>query len=306
MLGSCGIGAHEVVHRSVLGEATYNTAYRLQLTGGDRLVLKIAPDPTAPGLTYEKNLMRTEAEFYRRASGVVPVPTVVHADFTRQILDSDFLLMTELPGDNWYSQAAQLEDDDKKRLRTELGRLVAALHDLDGPEFGYPNGRRSASWRLAFTGMLEDLIADTEHYGPPLPRSLKEITTLLFAHLGALDDVATPRLVHFDLWAGNILVKDGAITGIVDGERAFWGDPLADMASLALFLRIEDDVDFLTGYGELDRSGPAMRRLALYRCYLYLIMLAEGGPRGYSGPERDRFAHFTSSHLNAALTELDR
>jgi len=37
-----------------------------------------------------------------------------------------------------------------------------------------------------------------------------------------LDVVRTPRLIHFDLWDGNILVEAGQITGLIDGERAFW------------------------------------------------------------------------------------
>jgi Phosphotransferase enzyme family len=45
----------------------------------------------------------------------------------------------------------------------------------------------------------------------------------------ALDDVRTPVLVHFDLWDGNILLDriSGSVEigGLIDAERAFWGDP---------------------------------------------------------------------------------
>jgi aminoglycoside phosphotransferase (APT) family kinase protein len=119
-----------------------------------------------------------------------------------------------------------------------------------------------------------------------------------------LDDVTTPSLVHFDLWPGNILLRDGQITGIVDGERAFWGDPLAEMVSLALFGDIADDAAFLAGYGGIEFDDSARRRIALYQSYLYLIMLIEGDPRGYSGPDRASLVKITSLCLRKALGVL--
>jgi fructosamine-3-kinase len=110
-----------------------------------------------------------------------------------------------------------------------------------------------------------------------------------YAHQDLLDEVTTPVLVHFDLWDGNILVDrvDGraTVTGLIDGERAFWGDPVAEFVSLALLRDIEQDAAFLAGYREtaqVEFDDRTRRRLSLYRCYLYLIMLVESAPRRYS------------------------
>lgn len=47
----------------------------------------------------------------------------------------------------------------------------------------------------------------------------------------------------------------GCVTGIIDGERAFYGDPLAEFASLTL-LRDDDAVDrVMEGYG-VQRGEP--------------------------------------------------
>lgn len=308
VLAAAGVDPGRLASRTELSEASYNTAYRLRLTDGSGLVLKIAPDPTMPGLSYERDLMRTETLFYRTAS-VLPVPQVVHAGLSRELIDSDFLLMTELPGHNWYGLRESLADADQDRLRRDLGRLVAGLHLITGPGFGYPQGEMSPSWRTAFLGMLDALLADAVHWNTPLPRSVTQIRQLIGANAYVLDDVTTPVLVHFDLWPGNILLHDHdglglRITGIVDGERAFWGDPLAEMVSLALFGGIEDDAAFLDGYGGIEFDDSARRRLALYRVYLYLIMLIEGDPRGYSGPDRAALVTITSLHLRKALTEL--
>jgi len=48
------------------------------------------------------------------------------------------------------------------------------------------------------------------------------------SRLDALRDVTEPRLLHWDLWDGNVLRKEGRVSGIVDFERAIWGDPLME------------------------------------------------------------------------------
>jgi hypothetical protein len=67
----------DVVSTEELSGGTYNAAYRLVLADGRRLILKIAP--ASHGLTYEHDLLATEATFYRLTAGVAPVPSVVHA-----------------------------------------------------------------------------------------------------------------------------------------------------------------------------------------------------------------------------------
>lgn len=284
-----------------LADATFNTAYRIRPPG---LVVKVSPPPDAPALTYERGLLRTEALFCETAASTVPVPHVVHTDFSGRLVDGDVLVMTELPGDNWASR--RLSPAERAALRAELGGLVARLHRISGTGFGYP-GRLSPSWRTAFTAMLDAVLADAERFAAALPVPLDHLRTTLEHSTGVLSDVRTPVLVHFDLWPGNILLGDSGITGFVDGERAFWGDPLADLVSTALFGDIERDPGFVHGYreagGDLVFDDAARVRLALYRCYLYLIMLVETVPRGSGDSAATRLA---AAQLRRALTFLGR
>lgn len=277
-------------------------------------VLKVAPPAGTPLMTYENALMRTEAEFYRHASTVpgMPVPRVVAADFDRSVLDAHHLLMTHLEGEPWNRLRAGIGAADQARLRTDLGRLVRGLHGVRGSAFGYPYGKppagAGASWRSAFDGMLADVCADARRFRPPLPVDPDEVLGLVRARGGLLDEVTVPSLVHFDLWEGNILLaeRDGRleITGIVDGERSFWGDPLADLVSTALFDDIARDPAFLSGY----RTGPLTAgerlRIAMYRAYLALIVLIEGVPRGYDPQARAPLTALATADLAAALDLL--
>ncbi|MCF1592012.1 phosphotransferase family protein [Streptomyces muensis] len=306
VLDAAGIPPQQLAHLRPLTGGTYNTVEELLLTDGRRLVLKVPPPATVPGLSHEKRLLVSEVEFYRGAAKAdVPAPRVV--------ADGERLLMTACPGESWNGE---LTDTERVALRTELGRQVARLHRVTGPAFGYPSGALGSlapDWRTAFTGMLDAVLDDARHYRAVLPRPADAVADTLRAAYDALDEVTVPCLVHFDLWPGNILVDRASgqarIGGLIDGERMFWGDPLADFVSLALLGDIKRDDAFLAGYREAGGRAafdtPALLRLALYRSYLYLIMLTETVPRAADAAQHRWVQDTVAPELVAALTEIE-
>ncbi|SDM57195.1 phosphotransferase family protein [Allokutzneria albata] len=276
-LALAGIDPADVAFQEQLTDGYYNTLFRLEMVDGERQVLKVEPSPGEPRLDYEIALLATEEMFLRIAeTGGVPVPRVIRGG-------EGYLLMEEVPGQTWHSLRAELGAADRDRLRAELGRVVADLHRLTGRRFGYPQRGLANTWREAFLGMVDAVLADAARFAVQLP----EIRSRVAAVAPVLDDVVTPALVHFDLWPGNVMVDAPRgtmqISGLIDGERSFWGDPLADMASLALFGDIEQDEVFLNGYrqagGVLVFDDAIRTRIALYQVYLYAIMLVEAVPR---------------------------
>lgn len=316
VLEAVGVAGERLVRCRSLDGGTYNAVEELLLDDGSRYVLKVPPPPTDPGMSHERELLASEAEFYRAAATVdVAAPRVVGVCLDGAASTGRYLLMTACPGQPWGDSVT---DSEQALLRGELGRQVARLHRVAGPGYGYPSGALGPladDWRTAFTTMYDAVVDDARRYRAWLPRPVDEIARTAKAAYDALDEVSEPRLVHFDLWRGNILVErpeGGAaprIGGLIDGERMFWGDPLADFVSLALLGDIEQDEAFLTGYQEAGGhavfTSAARRRLALYRSYLYLIMLIETVPRA-SGNERGSWVReAVSPELTAALDALD-
>ncbi|WP_151475697.1 phosphotransferase family protein [Streptomyces albicerus] len=311
ILEEAGLAPESLAHCRPLSGGTYNTVEEILLTDGSRYVLKIPPPPTAPGMSHERELLSSEVEFYRAAATVdVPAPRVVTARL--DAAEGGHLLMTACPGDPWDT----FPDSEQTALRRELGRQTARLHRVTGPGFGYPSGALgplSADWRTAFTGMYDAVLDDARRYDAWLPRLVDEVARTAKSAYDALDEVTVPCLVHFDLWQGNILVErpeGGAprIGGLIDGERMFWGDPLADFVSLALLGDIKKDHDFLTGYqeegGRAEFTHSDRLRLALYRSYLYLIMLIETVPRATEDEHVAWVRERVAPELTAALDEL--
>ncbi|WP_424569221.1 phosphotransferase family protein [Streptomyces sp. CH-036] len=317
VLDALGVGERDIASIAPLAGGTYNTVTRVTLADGRDWVVKTPPPHTA-ALRYERDLLVNEVAFYTAAAraGGPAIPRVVRSETDPAASTGAYLVMTARPGRPWHEVSPTADDGDEPRLRAELGRIVGQLHATTGAApsgFGYPSepfGPLALTWRSAFTAMTEAVLADAETYRARLPYPVGDIRTLLAGAAPVLDEVTRPALVHFDLWPGNLLVtgEPGARTigGVIDGERMFWGDPVADFVSLALFGDIERDRDFLAGYAEgsgksVEFTDALRTRYALYRSYLYLIMLVETVSRGVGTEAADEKWELVAPHLVDAL-----
>jgi aminoglycoside phosphotransferase (APT) family kinase protein len=299
-LAAAGISWDRVADHRLLTGGTFNAVYLVSLVDDTRLVVKIPPAPGTPLLRYEQQgILATEALYYQLAGECrdVTVPDVVAVDTADAA--GGYLVMTECPGTPWPQLAPPPAGSERDELRAVLGGQVARLHTITGTGFGYPSGSVGPlreTWRAAFLDMVNAVLSDAETFAVNLPRPIADILEWFNARAAVLDEVTTPVLVHFDLWDGNILVESGParhrIGALIDAERAFWGDPLAEFVSLALYGDIERDTAFLDGYraagGAITFDIAARRRLSLYRAYLYLIMWVETAPRGFGQDLLDR------------------
>ena len=286
----------------------FATTYRVTLTDGRRVVVKTAPAGTDQLLAYEHDLLRAEALVYGLAAShpELRMPTVLLTDFSRTLLPSDALVVSHLPGVPLVDAGFEPSDARVTAAEHGTGEVLAALHRLTGPAFGYPCGRQASSWTEAFTGMVDELLADAARWSVTVPAD--EVRAALRRHAHVLADVTTPALVHTDLWAGNVFVDPvgGDVVGVIDPERAFWGDPLADLVGVDPMGREPGTPALLAGYGPLDvESASARTRLELYRMRLCLVMMIEIVPRKFAGDWVEPHRTAVTANLHRALAALD-
>jgi len=257
----------------------YAAVWRVSVAGGPEVVLKIGPPAHVRQLRYERDLMAAEAAYYRMVRPLgVPVPEVLHAE-------QDWLCVSFLPG----TPLSLLDGDDFSAVRSQLGSVMAKVHAVSGDSFGYRGGDRprGTDWAEVFGEMVEDLLADAVDWDVALPLEPQRIRDFVRAGGDALAQVRRPALVHFDLWDGNVLCEGDRLTGLVDGERYLYGDPLIDFVSPAIAHPLEaiPAHPFSRGYTPpVEWDEAALTRLALYRMHLFLLMAVEGPSRGM-GPE---------------------
>jgi aminoglycoside phosphotransferase (APT) family kinase protein len=157
--------------------------------------------------------------------------------------------------------------------------------------------------------MIDDVLADNADFAIELPRPAAEIRAAVAAHRPLLDAVTRPALVHFDLWDGNIFVHQGdsgwEVEGLIDGERAFYGDALAELVWLTGFIPPEERAAVLDGYLGRELTDDEQRRLCLYRIYVWLILTCEGTARGYPPKEIAERHAWSSEMLDKDLAVLE-
>lgn len=285
----------------------FNAAHAVRLADGREVVLKVAPDKGLTMLTYEVDLMHTEIEFFERAATAdVPLPRMWHAD-----ADAGVMVMERLRGVSFEQAKQTMAAEHVLAVRHELGRIAAAVTAITGERFGYPrrDGRTcSSSWRESFLHFVDDILADVTATDRPLARPATEIRELVVRHAPLLDAVTAPALVHFDLWDGNVFVlADGdgwQVEGIIDGERAFYGDPIAELVSLTSFVPEEQAATAVDGFLGRPLTAPEQVRLTLYRTYLWLILVAETAVRGYPEKENGELLAWAGERLAADLDAL--
>jgi fructosamine-3-kinase len=218
--------------------------------------------------------------------------------------------MTHLPGTALPSLPP---GTDVATARFECGAAIARLHGVTGDQFGYTGARPHAeTWLEAFTAMVEALLDDAAAWRVELPVEPVRIRAAVSAHAGLLGTVTTAALLHFDLWDGNVLATaDGHVSGLVDGERYLFGDPLLDFASAAIYRDIFDEPGhpFLRGYQSVRPfaiDDGVRRRAWLYQLYLYLLMAVEFPSRGMTmTTSRERWDRLAML-LASLLTRLER
>lgn len=269
----------------------FNTAYDLELDDGQQVILKVAPSHETRILSYENNIMAAEVEALRlvAADGQIPVPAVYSFDDSRSVLPCPYFFMEKVYGQPYSEVKESYSPAEQAEIEQELGRYQRLINGITGTRFGLftqAAGEDVLTWRESFTGMLRTLLEDARALGVILPAEDEVIWKVLGHYLPALDEVTEPRLIHWDLWNGNLFVQDGKIVSIIDWERALWGDVLMEY----YFRHFEHSEPFYEGYGQTFGSPGELLRIKLYDFYLDLILRIECDSRQYKDENHIRWA----------------
>jgi len=248
----------------------FNTTYVVE--GAPRpLILRIAPPDDAGFLFYERRMMAQEPEIHAlvRERTSVPVAEILAYDTSRNHIDRDYLVMERLPGiplTHFSAGPREIE-----RILEQTGRYLREIHQITSDRYGYLGPHRcmepQADWASAFKVMWNKMTDDIVRAGYYDEAEESYVRGLLDSHYALFDRPVTSRLLHMDVWSQNILVDERAdVTGIIDFDRALWGDEEIEFAVLD-YCGISEPA-FWRGYGrERDISPDAQLRRIFYLAY---------------------------------------
>jgi aminoglycoside phosphotransferase (APT) family kinase protein len=264
------------------GDGKFSQTFLVWTKKNNQFVLRIAPPDTVLQLFYEYRMMRQEPAIHKRLleETSIPVPPIIGYDFSRNIIDRDFLIMPRLKGQPLSSISLSPAAIDC--AYRQWGRYVAQIHqvvDLDN-RFGYLGEHccmePQTSWREAFMLMYRKELDDICSCGVYSRNQADVAMTLLEDYAEVFDSCQTSRMCHGDLWITNLLVDpDGEVTGVIDFDRACWGDIEWDL-SIAEYCGVTRPA-FWKGYGSpvnTNAGDAGIRRLfyLLYEHQKYIVI----------------------------------
>ena len=265
-----------------LSDGWANSAYRIELGDGRSVIMKVAPPKDIPTMRYEKDIMQAEVAVLRlvgeQCEGV-PVPAVLAHDDSLTLIDSEYFIMDCLSGTPFNKLRDSLSEAEQTVIDGQLGIFNRRINEMRGERFGLyaqPDSWRS-SWTDAFGLMISYLLADAKDAGIELPEGYAAMERRIVERFDCLAEVKEPQLVLWDLWDGNVFVDNGRVSGLIDFERALWGDPLME----SYFYQLGSKAAFLEGYGIKEWSEDQRNRRSLYDLYLDLVMWIECTYRRY-------------------------
>jgi aminoglycoside phosphotransferase (APT) family kinase protein len=198
------------------------------------------------------------------------MPKTLLVDFTHQLINRDYMFQSFIEGERWDDVWDELSPEENDSLWNQFGEIMREIHHVQGERFGLPRpGFQFESWSETVIDRMErtlqaatDLRLETA--------DMARIVDLIRLHPGPLDEVRVPRLLHGDLWLFNLLIRRGAgeaaIVGVLDADRAWWGDPVADwtMFILAHTEKEEGHARFWQAYGKPEEDPGARLRKTVY------------------------------------------
>ena len=254
-----------------LGGGTFNTAYLITFADEYKVILRVAPPQTADTAWEDAFLMRSEHSMQPYFAPVAALmPKTLLVDFTHQIINRDYMFQTFIEGERWDDVWDKLTPAENNILWDQFGLIMKQIHGVRGELFGLPRpGFQFERWSQTVIDRLERTLQASRELQLEVTQ-LARILEMVRAHPQQLDEVQIPRLLHGDLWLFNLLITRGetgsSIAGVLDADRAWWGDPMADwtMFILAHAESEEGHSHFWRAYGPPEDTRAARFRKTVY------------------------------------------
>ena len=285
----------KIITVTELSSGMFNNTYVITQLDNQCSILRVGPDASVYAFSNEKRLLHREhsiESYFKTIQDLIPQTQFV--DFSGEVIPRDYVVQSFLEGQLWDEITDELSPAQTTILWGQLGEIAQTIHTVAGQKFGFPIPMpQFDTWTEAIIAIVSDMLTDLQIL--ELDTSgVAEFIGLLERGQSFLNEVETPHLLHGDLWPKNVLVDDSRakIVGLLDAERALWGDPEAEW----IFHYFEVNPAFWKGYGQ--QFTPSFRThtyLGLYSVQLFL--------------EAWRFAYddrFARNNLTKAMAEMQK
>ncbi|MDO4272567.1 MAG: aminoglycoside phosphotransferase family protein [Eubacteriales bacterium] len=287
------LGISEECKVELMDGGMFNTTYKAVGTKG-KWILRFGPVNRHLLMGFEEHLMTAEEYVYTlcRDRGI-SCPQILLCDTSRKLLNRDYMITKFEPGRTMLGM--ELSTKDRDLLYEEMGQYAAAVHQITGGQFGFVSritaGKGSQSWGECLLQEAQDIVEKIRSCDGISKEEGKRLLGIFSENREFLDKIKVPRLLHTDLWDGNVLITaEGGtphIHMVIDGDRAMFGDE--DFEWAAPWTDIPA-VRRGAGIKEQDYQSPdRVKRRKIYRLF-YNLLECYVGVGEYNNPQQYRNA----------------
>ena len=252
----------------------FNTTYLLKINSPNiKIILRIAPSNQDVLFDFERSMMSVEPFINKLLNeNGVPTPEVLFFDNSHEIIARDYIILE-------YIDAIALSDPSVPQevwpeIMKQLGIMTRKIHSIKSNTFGWPLGEGkiigNKSWYAVLEGFFQEIINKIIRYNIFPESDMEKIYHVFKTSKNVFDMIKVPSLVHNDLWAPNVLIREEnncwQIAAIIDSDRAMFADPEYD------FILWSNQQAFFSGYkNSLSDSDASIFRRNFYALVLNLF-----------------------------------
>ncbi len=235
---------------------------------GDELVVRLPMTERAP------DLLRKEFRWLPELAGQLPlpVPTPLFLNEPDALFPRPWSLVSWVPGE----PADGVEVTDAGRSVANLAEFLRALHRPAPADAPTDPGRGGSL--ATVTDDFETLLA-----GVAEAVDVARVRRVWDRAVAAPQWTGPAVWLHADLHPANVVVADGAISGVVDFGDLCAGDPAVDLAAAWKLLPQGSDGDFFDAYGGTDEATVRRARGRAVLKALVLVSVGQAWDRGLPG-----------------------
>lgn len=261
-------------------DAMVAIVYKVTQPNGVQLILKICSRP--------KDFLR-EVYFLQHFAGKLPVPRIIH--LVHPQLDATAAILMEcLPG----TLLGSFTDE----LAYQTGSLLARIHLNRVAGFGDLTQPETLSLDPSVNSKFEEGLRECVSH---LPSSLIEKCRLYYdTHRNLLTSVDGPCIIHRDFRAGNVIVNNGEIKGIIDwssGRASFAEEDFVPLEHGEWPSNSPSKKSFLAGYASIRLVPDYTAIMPLLRLNRAIAIIGFTVKRGTLQSSNTRVYQFNRGYL---------
>ena len=232
-----------------------NSVLKAKLSNGLEIVVRMHPKGVVNGYFWAEKAATDAA----RGLGVPTFETIfINDDFS--VFPFAFMIMTACPGETIQANSTAENYPHLETISRQTGKIAALIHSVRPEGFGFFNneiakrenklvGQYDSFSEHIFAALDEDLSFLSKHdvINDPLMKQMNN----LFLENQTLLECKVPALIHNDIADWNQLAEGPEITGMLDWDECFSGNPVMEFAAYSLFYGEPRVSWFKEGYQEI-------------------------------------------------------